>query len=463
MIKDFTSFSATEVGYNHVKAGKVCEDFSSYYDDDRMRICVVADGHGSDNYPRTDKGSRFAAEAAINCVKEFVKTAIPTDVLEDEKNGFPVLRQLASSILLEWHRAVNEDAARYPFTDEELKNVSEKYKNRFLTQNVEERSIEKAYGTTLIVFVITEQYSMGMQIGDGKCVFISSRGEFSEPIPWDDECQLNVTTSICDSDALDEFRFFVTDKQPSAVFCGSDGIDDSYASEEELYALYRSILVIFAEHGLEVGKSEIKEYLPALTRKGSGDDVSIGLILDIEIVKGLIPLFNAQAELFDVNGKTNEKKRRLVAVKENVAKMGKRFTKGIGNAGDVARLQDLVNTQNIIENELSELMEKKEQLVQNLEALVQGINMHELSMGTASDLPTDDNTEIGELGTEINVDRLDDEKQAEEGSCELQKVSKEANDADLRKALGEESKSVSVIAYEETMSDIIMAIEENKD
>ena len=50
------SFSATETGYNHIKAepSKVCEDASGFYDDDQMHICVVADGHGSDNYPRTD-------------------------------------------------------------------------------------------------------------------------------------------------------------------------------------------------------------------------------------------------------------------------------------------------------------------------------------------------------------------------------------------------------------------------
>ena len=81
-----------------------------------------------------------------------------------------------------------------------------------------------------------------MQIGDGKCVVIDQNGSISEPIPWDENCQMNVTTSICDSDASDEFRFFVTEEKPSAVFCGSDGIDDSYAKVEEMYALYRSIL-----------------------------------------------------------------------------------------------------------------------------------------------------------------------------------------------------------------------------
>ena len=61
-IYDF-AFSAQ--GYNHIRVKKVCQDSSGHYSDDRMSIAVVADGHGSDDYPRTDKGSRYAVEAAI--------------------------------------------------------------------------------------------------------------------------------------------------------------------------------------------------------------------------------------------------------------------------------------------------------------------------------------------------------------------------------------------------------------
>ena len=159
----------------------------------------------------------------------------------------------------------------------------------------------------MIAYVVTEKFSFGMQIGDGKCVVIDQNGTVSEPIPWDENCQMNVTTSICDSDASDEFRFFVTAEKPSAVFCGSDGIDDSYANVEEMYALYRSILKIFVEHGIDVGKSEIKEYLPVLTKRGSGDDVSIALIMDIQRVTELTPVFTVQTELFNLENQLKEK------------------------------------------------------------------------------------------------------------------------------------------------------------
>lgn len=133
----------------------------------------------------------------------------------------------------------------------------------------------------------------------------------------------NVAGSSFDFDLktidANEFRFFVTAERPSAVFCGSDGIDDSYANVEEMYALYRSILKIFVEHGIDVGKSEIKEYLPVLTKRGSGDDVSIALIMDIQRVTELTPVFTVQTELFNLEKQLKEKQH-TVAVNEEKEK-----------------------------------------------------------------------------------------------------------------------------------------------
>lgn len=326
MTDNIFSFSATETGYNHIKAepSKVCEDASGFYDDDQMHICVVADGHGSDNYPRTDRGSQFAVDATIEQIKAFVekiynpnpenpeKSEIESNELIDKLlhtkiNETHLLQYLSRNILMKWREFVEKDVEDNPFQESEMANVSEKYKKRYMPEDISERRAEKAYGCTLIAYVVTEKFSFGMQIGDGKCVVIDQNGSISEPIPWDENCQMNVTTSICDSDASDEFRFFVTDEKPSAVFCGSDGIDDSYANVEEMYALYRSILKIFVEHGIEVGKSEIKEYLPVLTKRGSGDDVSIALIMDIQRVTELTPVFTVQTELFNLENQLKEK------------------------------------------------------------------------------------------------------------------------------------------------------------
>lgn len=284
-------FAFSEQGYNHIKSGKVCQDSSGHYSDDSMAVVVVADGHGSDNYPRTDRGSRFAVQATITAIREFVKTVEDSsiDIFIDSES---YLEQLAKNILANWYAAVDADLEKYPFSEEELSKVSDKYKKRYMSGQKQ----EKAYGTTLIAVCQTKDYWFGLQIGDGKCVCVSQNGSVYEPIPWDEDCQANITTSICDSEAIGEFRYCFMKECPVATLMGTDGIDDSYANSEELYVLYRSILTIFAEHGRETGEAEVQAFLPGLSRKGSGDDVSIAGIVSATLSTTFIEVLKAQCE-----------------------------------------------------------------------------------------------------------------------------------------------------------------------
>ena len=138
-------FAFSEQGYNHIKADKVCQDSSGHYSDDLMAVVVVADGHGSDNYPRTDRGSSFAVEATITAIREFVKT-VEDSVIDISEDSDSYLEQLAKNILANWYAAVDADLEKYPFSEEELSKVSDKYKKRYMSGQRQ----EKAYGTTLI-------------------------------------------------------------------------------------------------------------------------------------------------------------------------------------------------------------------------------------------------------------------------------------------------------------------------
>ena len=317
----YFTFNKSQQGSNHVKVDKVCEDWSGSYSDGEISICVVADGHGSDNYPRTDRGSRFAVQASMNCVREFLKDITAEDILGRQQEE--IVSQLERSILNAWYSLVEDDYANEEISDEELKNVSEKYRNRYLSKTY----LEKAYGTTLIVFAITEHFCIGIQIGDGTCVVLDREGNFSVPIPADPDCQLNVTTSICDSDAISEFRYYVFETAPVAVFCGSDGIEDSYSNIEEVFAFYRSISTIFAEHGSEVGEEEVSNYLPVLTQRGSGDDVSIAGIINMNAIAPMKALFELQGNLFKATDELDAKQNRLRIVQERFETLRERFLK----------------------------------------------------------------------------------------------------------------------------------------
>ena len=105
-------FAFSEQGYNHIKSGKVCQDFSGHYADNSMAVVVVADGHGSDNYPRTDRGSSFAVEATITAIKEFVKT-VEDSAIDISEDSDSYLEQLAKNILANWYAAVDADLEKY--------------------------------------------------------------------------------------------------------------------------------------------------------------------------------------------------------------------------------------------------------------------------------------------------------------------------------------------------------------
>ena len=102
---------------------------------------------------------------------------------------------------------------------------------------------------------------------------------------------LNKTTSICDSSAIDEFRYCYegNGQVPIAVILGSDGIDDSFGSEENQANFYVQILKSIAKSGLDATLSEIETTLPQLSKIGSQDDMSIAMIYDSDKVKSTTP------------------------------------------------------------------------------------------------------------------------------------------------------------------------------
>jgi hypothetical protein len=147
---------------------------------------------------------------------------------------------------------------------------------------VYDENVFVAYGCTLIAVAAAGPYWFGVQIGDGKCIALEEGGGFSEPIPWDEDCQFNVTTSLCEENAPELFRYFVSIGLPEALFIGTDGVDTSFQLEEngeKIASMYRIILDNFKGEGFEKGCRQLEDFLPVLTGRGSGDDVSIAGIL----------------------------------------------------------------------------------------------------------------------------------------------------------------------------------------
>lgn len=277
---DIKAFHLSAQGASHIKKNKDCQDASASYYDEYCAIAIVCDGHGGDDYFRSAIGSKAGVEVAEKNIKDFIMNV-------DKETFFSKpevhIKHLEASIINAWNEAIIEYHQEHPFTEEELKGVSERARKRY----EEKRKIESAYGTTMIAVAMNHDYWFGIHIGDGKCVAVNPAGEFKQPIPWDPKCFLNVTTSICDSDAINSFRHFYSEKLPVAVFVGSDGIDDCFQNNEQLQNLYKTVIYSFATTPFDEACDGLADYLPRLSAKGSGDDVSVAALLDLETIPQL--------------------------------------------------------------------------------------------------------------------------------------------------------------------------------
>ena len=285
----YYTLACSHVGFSHTKTGTPCQDYTSKVDEEDFHILTVSDGHGSSNFVRSDRGSRFACEAAEAAMRQFAAEIDPAELTADRRR-YEALLMLCKNILLRWDEAIKADVAEHPFTEMEVAQVSDKYRDAYL----QGERIEHAYGATLIAVLLTKDYMLALRNGDGECVVIDPKGELSTPIPWNEKCEASVVTSLCDKNAIMDFRFHYTTELPAAVFIGSDGIDNSYPKTEDLYTLYCNICTEAVANGIETARTDIIDFLPTLTEKGSQDDVSIAAILDRE----LLPQVNDELKFY---------------------------------------------------------------------------------------------------------------------------------------------------------------------
>lgn len=278
-------FNYTCIGHGHIQSNKACQDASFCEENDHLSIAIVSDGHGGHLHPRSAMGAQFAVEAAKIVINKNLKE---WDNPEKRQSYFTLLWVI-------WRNMVLEHFQDHPLTSDEenmllshapeIKDVSNK-KIFF-----EDSDMLPLYGCTLIAACVHSNGWFAFQIGDGKCVIINRNTNqlVSEPIPEDDRCFLNTTTSLCDTHADSEFRYFGGNKHsiPDAIFLGTDGIDNSWGSESALHNFYMDILKYCSSQDIVI--NELEKSLPKLSELGSRDDMSIAAIIDQSTLSQVLP------------------------------------------------------------------------------------------------------------------------------------------------------------------------------
>ncbi len=260
-------------GYSHILNAKECQDSSVCWDGKDYCAAIVCDGHGGEKYIRSRIGSDFACQAGKACIEKFM---CKPDFSEKS------LRQLELSIIQLWNEGVRRDYEKYPLEDEALwALLSEEDKKSLL------KSPTKAYGTTFIAAMYHKDVCVVLKLGDGNANILYSDGSIEMPQELaDDQLQFNLTTSLCSSRADMDFKHCVKtdegERQIAGVVLTTDGVINCYPSERAYFDFIRNVGSGYLDDPKEKAHSELEECLHILSEKGSGDDLSVAVIVGLK-------------------------------------------------------------------------------------------------------------------------------------------------------------------------------------
>ena len=121
---------------------------------------------------------------------------------------------------------------------------------------------------------LTENGCFGLQIGDGNFCVLDGE-EMISPVPEDAKLVGNLTTSLCDSDAISSFRWFYREGNFSGLVLSSDGLINSFLNESDFFSFGKRVLTAVSSGTT----GALAEHLKTRTRCGSRDDISVAAIV----------------------------------------------------------------------------------------------------------------------------------------------------------------------------------------
>jgi len=275
------SFHISVIGDRHIQENMPCQDYAITVCEKDVAIAIVCDGHGGKPFFRSDVGAKMAAASAVEGIRDFISTVDKTPFAGknseemEETEVTKIFSALFSKILKLWLEKIRQHIAENPFAESEMQCVPEGY--RYLFKNT--IMMDSAYGTTLLAYAQCKDYWFAFQIGDGT-IMLFNNDACSLPIPADESCHDNITTSMCDPNALDEFRYYIDGSGtfPSAAFVCTDGMEKCFRTEEALGGYLYNVSQVLRLGGSEVLQEKMENLLPKFSHLTSGDDISIACI-----------------------------------------------------------------------------------------------------------------------------------------------------------------------------------------
>jgi len=286
-------------GYSHIRSNKKNQDSFLIYPNDLTNdppiIFALADGHGGDKYFLSDVGSKFAVESAIKVIKEFLQDPGIDEIDQDNIEFFNkyILDTVCQDIVKHWRKRVFDQN----ISDDKLYDSVTKQgeKNR---PSESEKKLEP-YGSTLLISFIFKNLGVFIQLGDGDIIILYGKDTIVRPIPKDENLIANDTYSLCLPGAGHYFKvssilfnenFKIDDillGLPSLIMLSTDGYSNSYISDDSFNQVAIDIYKMISENpngfreGIQNIKDNLESWLTETSKSGSGDDITVGLMVHI--------------------------------------------------------------------------------------------------------------------------------------------------------------------------------------
>ena len=257
-----TIFGDWVQGASHSRPGheKECQDYWRKVDYIKgVHIVSVADGHGSDKCPYSADGSKYATKVFCSVMTDYCSS------YEDHKDLSAYLRRegevkIAQEISREWkekilmiHRSLSREEG---LSDEEILRL---------------------YGTTLEGLLITDDFVFAYQLGDGDITYVDS--DNVKPLIEADKFLGVETHSLSKTGSWKNAVISCLPAPehgngPYMYMLTTDGMANSYVSQNEFYKTCRDYFDLIREHGWKPVKENLRSWLSDTSRGGCGDDIT---------------------------------------------------------------------------------------------------------------------------------------------------------------------------------------------
>jgi serine/threonine protein phosphatase PrpC len=227
----------------------------------RAMVAALADGHGGDRHPRSDRGAQLAVEATLMVLDKFVagqRGRAPSAVLRAARRTVPRL------ISRRWRKLIDREAGDEPGGEQ-----------RYLP-----------YGATILAVAVTERYLLYLQLGDGDILAVLADGSVRRPIAPDPaQGSTRETSSLCQEICDGLFRFAMqplvetgAPELPTMLLLATDGYSNSFEDAEGLVTAARDIQDKADAHSLEQVRERLDGWLQETSHAGSGDDITVAVL-----------------------------------------------------------------------------------------------------------------------------------------------------------------------------------------